>query len=338
MSLPFNNLFMNMPYNSAHFSLRTISILLFLLLAISKGLSQSIDNPKVLSQNDNNATIKCVELSNDETVVTISINNVNKKPISISSSTTLVTKYGDRKPIKKMSMGKGWLEFGKKYHPSQKIVTLYLYFDKIASYTSSIDIDENCSGGRYWKGISLQKPTPSQSQTNTTSSNKSNSSNSGNKDNSVGFSSVSEIRNYLASRIDRLEPIEGEYDVQLSYRTNSPFQSDGSLYEDYIILKHPDTGRLHMFSVEGNNVYELGNPRIEEIGSTNIFRLFFGDSSNRAILQNNIRLTTSIELSLQDARLFSGNSRFSYRIILDYDMIKKYPTVEMYINAARKTR
>lgn len=144
------------------------------------------------------------------------------------------------------------------------------------------------------------------------------------------FTSANQIRNYFAQNITQLESIEGEYDVQLSYRTNSPFQRDGSISDNYLIVKNPLSQKLQIFCEDESGLNEIGNPKIEQIGSTNAFRLYWGTSSDRAIFEKGLRLTASLELNSQDAKKFAGNSRFSYRIILDYDMIKKYPTAEMY--------
>lgn len=154
--------------------------------------------------------------------------------------------------------------------------------------------------------------------------------------NGYHFTSAKQVRNYFASNITHLETIEGEYDVQLSYRTDSPFQRDGSLSDSYLIVKNPISQKLQIFCEDENGFNEIGNPSIEQIGSTNAFRLNWGSSSDRAILENGVRLRASLELNSQDAKKFAGNSRYSYRIILDYDMIKKYPTAEMYANGSEE--
>ena len=154
--------------------------------------------------------------------------------------------------------------------------------------------------------------------------------------NGYHFTSANQVRNYFATNITDLEQIEGEYDVQLSYKTNSPFQRDGLVSYNFLIVKNPISKKLQIFCEDKNGFNEIGNPRIEPIGSTNAFRLYWGSSSDRAILENGLRLTACVELNSQDAKKFAGNSRFSYRIVLDYDMIKKYPTMDMYANGIRK--
>lgn len=134
-------------------------------LCVSNLYSQRIgDRPNVALQSDKDATILSVDVNKDETLVTISISKPNKEAFSFSSGTTLTTKAGTSIPLKKFTDGRGWLEFNKKYRPTNRTYTLYLYFNPIFIGTESIDINENYAGGKYWKGISLKRPTPTRPQ------------------------------------------------------------------------------------------------------------------------------------------------------------------------------
>ncbi len=139
--------------------MRFITFLLIILMNSSTLYAQRVgDNPQVTSQNDNDAKIMTVEINKDETIIAIDVNKAKKESFSINSATTLTTKAGNRFSIKKYTDGRGWLKFGTKYRPNKKRYTLYLYFDKIPATTPMIDIEENCEGGRYWKGITLALP------------------------------------------------------------------------------------------------------------------------------------------------------------------------------------
>lgn len=138
-----------------------------LVLSISNLYSQRIgDRPNVSSQSDYDANILYVDVNKDETLVAISINKAKKEPFSFSSNTTMTTKLGTRVSLKKYTDGRGWLELDKKYRPTSKNYTLYLYFGKIGIGAQSVDIEENCEGGKYWRGVSLQVPTRSQTSPN----------------------------------------------------------------------------------------------------------------------------------------------------------------------------
>jgi len=152
------------------------------------------------------------------------------------------------------------------------------------------------------------------------------------------FTSAQEIRNYLSSNITTLDPVEGEYDVQNDYKTDSPFAKDGTFNMIFFIVKNPQTKKFFIYQLDKGDLYELVDIKIESIGTTNAYRLYWGSSSGRAILENNIRLTARIELNSKDARAFVDNPRFKYRLVLDYDMEKKYPTGAMYANAVRKAQ
>lgn len=149
------------------------------------------------------------------------------------------------------------------------------------------------------------------------------------------FSSESQIRKYLADNITILDPAEGAYDVQHSCRTGSPIARDFSQQWTYYLVKNPSTNKFDVYAEDGS-FQKSSNFKIEAIGETNAYRLYWHNSSNRAYLENNLRLSTKIELSQSDARSYTGNPNFAYWVVLGYDMVKKYPTTSMYADAVRK--
>lgn len=155
---------------------------------------------------------------------------------------------------------------------------------------------------------------------------------------SSNFSTENQILQYLASNIANLDPVEGRYDTQVSMRTSSPFQRDFDYTLTYYIVKNPYTNTFQMYIKEedSNGVDKSPNMRIEPIGETNAYRVYWGNSSNRAYLENGLRLRTNINLSQSDARKYAENSRFAHTIVLGYDFVKSYPTSSMYEAIVRK--
>lgn len=157
------------------------------------------------------------------------------------------------------------------------------------------------------------------------------------QDNDTKFSSVDDIRNYLESNILSIDPIEGEYDVQFEYKTNSPFAADGNDNFSCFIIKNQVSNNYDFyFDSDYPARLRLKQMRIEQIGTTNVYRLYWGESSNRVALENNIHFIAKINLTSEDAKTYAYNSNFTYQLILEFDCIKKYPTTDMYINAAKK--
>lgn len=151
----------------------------------------------------------------------------------------------------------------------------------------------------------------------------------------TNFSSENQIKQYLATNIAKLDPVEGMYDMQRSVRTNSPFARD---YDDswiYYIVRNPISGEFTLYTGKDSDVDfgKSNNMRIEPIGETNAYRLYWRNSSNRAYLENNLRLSTKINLTQTDAKKFADNPRFAYSIVIGYDFVKTYPTTSMYANA-----
>lgn len=155
---------------------------------------------------------------------------------------------------------------------------------------------------------------------------------------SSSFYSEEAICRYFASNIEKLDPIEGKYDVQVYVRTSSPIQPDYDYSLIYYVVKQPNTNKFTVY-IGRHEEYTFGkssNVRIESIGSTNAYRLYYQNSSNRGILENNLRYASTVELSPTDAKHFANNPNWAFRLILKYDFVKAYPTGTMYAEAARK--
>jgi len=163
---------------------------------------------------------------------------------------------------------------------------------------------------------------------------------------SSNFQSAQQIRQYLAANIDKLDPVEGEYDeqetvnfttVKMDFNLNLSRVWDSADFNRILfIVKNPTWDEFTVYCLDGNRFYKAIHLKVESIGTTNAYRLYWDGSSNRMILENNIRLSTTIELSSTDAKTHAGNSQYQGRVIIEYDMVKKYPTGEMYAEAARK--
>lgn len=155
---------------------------------------------------------------------------------------------------------------------------------------------------------------------------------------SSSFYSEDAICRYLESNISKLDPIEGKYDVQVYMRTTSPFQQNFDYPLVYYVIKQPYTNKFTIYigNAYGESFRKSPNAKIESIGTSNVYRLYWRNSSNRGILENGFKFTTDIELSSTDAKNYSGNPNFGFRIALKHDFVKSYPTSAMYAEAARK--
>lgn len=306
--------------------------LLFFPFFFFNSFSQNIDKPNVLSQNDNNSSIWYVEMNKDETIVAISIDYNNTKSFRLSRLTSLTTNTGKKLPLKKFTMGNGWLKFDKKIHLSKNKHILYLYFDNISSTTSTIDIIDSHERGKYWKGISLKKADSPKTATNTTSSSTTSNRNS----NSSGYNSVQQIRNYLASKITMLDPIEGEYDVEFSGEYITPF-----------VHQYLDRDNYKIWIVRNNNSFTIYTDnggfkksrilKIQPVGETNVYTFYYDSTPTRIYLQNLNHFTASLHLNNSSACTFRGTSTApSVNILPVYDCIKVYPTMSMYADVIRK--
>ena len=150
------------------------------------------------------------------------------------------------------------------------------------------------------------------------------------------FISEGQIRKYLSDNIAILDPVEGIYDVQASMRTGSPFVRDYTETGIFYFVKNPSTNIFDVYQKTSVKFGKSKRIKIEPIGETSAYRLYWNNSSNRAYLENKVRLRTRIELSQRDAGLFMNNPDFDCWVVLSYDMVKKYPTGSMFADAFRK--
>lgn len=149
------------------------------------------------------------------------------------------------------------------------------------------------------------------------------------------FRTEDQIRKYLADNILNLDPAEGVYDVQFTMKTGSPYAPGDRDSWTYFIVKDPSTNTFTVYYDE-YGISKTKNLRIESIGETNAYRVYYRNSSSRVYLENGVRLYAQINMSLSDARHFTGNPNFGHWVTVSYDMVKKYPTSSMYANAVKE--
>lgn len=103
------------------------------------------------------------------------------------------------------------------------------------------------------------------------------------------FTSESQLRRYLADNVANLDPAEGVYDVQFIQKNGSPFAQNSSDNWTYFIVKDPNSSTFTIYTDSyGSGISKSNNVRIESIGETNAYRMYWQHSSNRAYLENNL--------------------------------------------------
>lgn len=151
------------------------------------------------------------------------------------------------------------------------------------------------------------------------------------------FESAYQIRSYLSSNIEKLDPLEGEYDVEQTGEYITPFVHQYYPKSNYKLFIAGKNNAFKAYILYKGDFAE-SNFSFESIGETNAYRMNFYSSSARIFLQDNIRFNSTIRLNHASAKKFTGNSNLlaSIQIPLYFDCIKVYPTTTMYANAARK--
>ena len=154
---------------------------------------------------------------------------------------------------------------------------------------------------------------------------------------SDNFKTAQQIRNYLLANVSKLDPLEGEYDVD-SYGE----------YITPIVHQYYPHGSSKLFIVCNNNIFKsylmfgetFGETHftIKSIGETNAYWMSFHSTSTRIYLKDNISFSAIFKLDNSSAKKYTKNSNLSplVNVILYNDCIKVYPTSKIYADAARK--
>ena len=138
-----------------------------------------------------------------------------------------------------------------------------------------------------------------------------------------------DMRRYFADNISILDPIVGEYDVELyaDYITPYVHQKISKCNEKIFIFQDRNGFRILSEDLQGTIF------RLEKIGETNAYRMYSLTTPSRIYLQENQSFKTIFELNHEDAKDFIENDRLSPRvkIYIHMDAIKIYPTPSMYL-------
>lgn len=142
------------------------------------------------------------------------------------------------------------------------------------------------------------------------------------------------LMQYFDENILKLDPIEGFYEAQWKSETNSPFASGQSGHLSMAIKQYGSQIKVYF---KNNNFYEESTDiSLSKVGETNAYVFTYYSTKSTIYLIDNNHWNASMELDLQSARHYSGNSQFGFRIWLSFQAIKSYPTTSMYLHATKK--
>lgn len=145
------------------------------------------------------------------------------------------------------------------------------------------------------------------------------------------FTSPTMIKNYLRLHLSTLDPIEGEYDVDWSCNYDTPMGHWEYPHDTFKIWIVKQNGTYTIYSNSDNNFRKSELLKINPIGDTNAYTLYYYTTPCRIILNNNNHFVATFNLNNQSANAFRGQSTApSVKIAPRYDCIKIYPTATMY--------
>lgn len=150
------------------------------------------------------------------------------------------------------------------------------------------------------------------------------------------FQSEQQIRNYYASNIALLDPLEGEYDIDGAGEYITPFVHQYYPHNKYKIYIVCNNNEFKVYA-KADGDFSDSYFRIEPIGETNAYWMYFHSTATRIYLQDNLHFAANFNLDHASAKKFTGNNRLSpsVNILLTNDCVKVYPTASMYAAAAK---
>ena len=153
------------------------------------------------------------------------------------------------------------------------------------------------------------------------------------------FESVQQIRSYLANNIMLLDPLEGEYDIDGAGEYVTPFVHQYYPHNKYKIYIVCNNNQFKVYA-KADGDFNESYFRIEPVGETNAYWMYFHSTATRIYLQDNLHFSANFKLDHASAKKFTDNNRLSpsVSILLTNDCVKVYPTTTMYANAARKAQ
>ncbi len=153
---------------------------------------------------------------------------------------------------------------------------------------------------------------------------------------SSNFTSTQQIRNYYASNISLLDPIEGEYDVEFSGDYITPvghWYLDKDVFKIWIVCNN---GAFAIYTDNGG-FRKSRVLALQSIGETNAYTFYYDSTPTRIYLQDLFHFKASLHLNNSSACTFrNASTDKSVNILPIYDCIKVYPTKTMYTDVIRK--
>ena len=134
-----------------------------------------------------------------------------------------------------------------------------------------------------------------------------------------------------------LDPLEGEYDIDGAGEYITPFVHQYYPHNKYKIYIVCNNNQFKVYA-KADGEFNESYFRIEPVGETNAYWMYFHSTATRIYLQDNLHFSANFKLDNASAKKFTGNNRLSpsVNILLTNDCVKTYPTSSMYANAAKK--
>lgn len=144
------------------------------------------------------------------------------------------------------------------------------------------------------------------------------------------FHNDDEVKEYFRSHILDLDPIEGIWEGSWTRNSNSPYANVDGDESTWFLVKGNDGW---IYNIDENYKIQPKGIRFRRIGETNNYKWELLTSSGIVTVDSPFSVDIRFDVNSADAKVWAGNNNFRWRLWLNFNMAKDFPTRSMYAQA-----
>ena len=144
------------------------------------------------------------------------------------------------------------------------------------------------------------------------------------------FYSDDDVKEYFRSHILDLDPIEGIWEGCWTRNSNSPYANADGDESTWFLVKGNDGW---IYNIDEDYKIQPKGIRFRRIGETNNYRWELLTSSGIVTIDSPFSVNIRFDVNSADAKVWAGNKNFRWKVWLNFNMAKDFPTRSMYAQA-----
>lgn len=141
------------------------------------------------------------------------------------------------------------------------------------------------------------------------------------------FHSEDDVKEYFSSHILDLDPIEGIWEGSWTRNSSSPYTNTDGDESTWFLVKGNDGW---IYNIDENYKIQPKGIRFRRIGETNNYKWQLLTSSGIVKIESPFSVNVRFDVNSADAKVWAGNKNFRWKLWLNFNMAKDFPTRSMY--------